>query len=709
MTTLNKTEYDTVTKEIRSMELGPALRYLDRVKAGRLGIKPGDEGFAEALQAMEFVIEQKRQDARDDFVGFARAIAQGVTFGFADEMEAGVRSLNPFGDDYATIRDDIRAQDRAFTERNPGMGTVAEIGGGMAVPGLGMYKLAQMALPGKSLLPRLASSSAIGGAEGFVSGYGQSEADTTLGQLSDAGLAMLEGATLNPILSEGFPLLKNVSGNVLRNVMMSPDQRAKTKIADAMGSEELEPLAGDPSVAMLADRSETLAGMLGGAGTRNAEAQTLLVNQLGKRQEGALGRISDTMDDAYGYSPRTAEARNRADEAERARLVNAETDLFKTTVMPTAELTNHLAENKRIRRYVKQAMDDYSDQQRMQGDGFAGFVGQDRFDITDAEIDATDRVGKTRQWFEENQPPLEFYEGIRKAIREEVADKTAKGKGDTIRPLNVGLNKLLELIDDQIPEYRKLRKELSQVRTVQSGFELGRGFKPDKQQTSLDSITAKLNDEEAIRTQLQGFNLSDDEIREIIEQRKDRFRAGARLAQDDVLKSKMTGSNLGTLQASEKRREVIEAGTLPNRSEEVIGALSQEGQMARTRNLSTPSLGSRTRMLEGSAESIDVFEDIKRELTNNVDDQTALSMVNILRRQGITDADIEEIRSNRTIPRRLFGKIETISALSGFSTPFINTLLIGSTVTEDEALDPEVKAIQAERNVPYRMYKERAQ
>ena len=50
---------------------------------------------------------------------FARAGAQGLTFGFADEIEAAVRSAFDSGKSYAEVVKDVRGQIESFRQRNP--------------------------------------------------------------------------------------------------------------------------------------------------------------------------------------------------------------------------------------------------------------------------------------------------------------------------------------------------------------------------------------------------------------------------------------------------------------------------------------------------------------------------------------------------------------------------------------------------------------
>ena len=81
----------------------------------------------------------------------ARTVAQGITLGFADEIEAGARSL--FSDrGYKEIRDEIRQNTNDFRTDNPGQALALEMAGGVVVPG-GILRSGAKALVGKAVSP----------------------------------------------------------------------------------------------------------------------------------------------------------------------------------------------------------------------------------------------------------------------------------------------------------------------------------------------------------------------------------------------------------------------------------------------------------------------------------------------------------------------------------------------------------------------------
>ncbi len=65
----------------------------------------------------------------------ARAAAQGLTFGFADELEAAFRTGSISGEEYTKLRDQLRAQQGQFRQDRPLLGGATEFAGSMVAPG----------------------------------------------------------------------------------------------------------------------------------------------------------------------------------------------------------------------------------------------------------------------------------------------------------------------------------------------------------------------------------------------------------------------------------------------------------------------------------------------------------------------------------------------------------------------------------------------
>lgn len=119
----------------------------------------------------------------------ARGGAQGASFGFADEITAGLESA--FTDKtYKQALAESRANYKAAEEANPGTYMAGDIGGSIAtglIPGLGAVK-------GATTAARLGKAAASMGAQGAVSGLGRSEAEDIGGLAADTALGGVVGA-----------------------------------------------------------------------------------------------------------------------------------------------------------------------------------------------------------------------------------------------------------------------------------------------------------------------------------------------------------------------------------------------------------------------------------------------------------------------------------------------------------------------------------
>ena len=108
---------------------------------------------------------------------------QGMSFGFADEIEARLRAVAK-DTDYEDEIEDVRAEIEAFRKENPGMAFTAEMAGAFLIPGFATTKLIQMAPKlghfdkGKKLynaMKRAVVGAGAGGIEGGLYGAGVAE------------------------------------------------------------------------------------------------------------------------------------------------------------------------------------------------------------------------------------------------------------------------------------------------------------------------------------------------------------------------------------------------------------------------------------------------------------------------------------------------------------------------------------------------------
>lgn len=181
--------------------------------------KPQAPGAAGPMSVDDFYAGKKPPSAADygaDFPQYAkdfgRTVLHGATFGFGDELTAGLRHLAG-GGSYADLREEERAALKRFADANPKTALAAEIGGGALVPLPGGSLLAgargaaNAARAGEGVVAAGARMARQGAAAGAVSGVGTSEADLTDPSLAsatqtakDAAKGAAVGAAAGPLI-----------------------------------------------------------------------------------------------------------------------------------------------------------------------------------------------------------------------------------------------------------------------------------------------------------------------------------------------------------------------------------------------------------------------------------------------------------------------------------------------------------------------------
>ena len=189
----------------------------------------------------------------------ARTAAQGLTFGFADEIEAGARSL--FSDrGYKDIRDEVRQNTKDYRTDNPGEALALEMAGGVVIPGgiarsafkgaTGVSKLAAkkgMPLKEADRVNRAKNANAVtlkqaagvNAGLGGAYGLGVSESDSVSGMAADTAL----GATLGGVAGSAIhgvgrqikPLVNEYSQRLARKAVARDDLFKK------LGRDDLDP------------------------------------------------------------------------------------------------------------------------------------------------------------------------------------------------------------------------------------------------------------------------------------------------------------------------------------------------------------------------------------------------------------------------------------------------------------------------------------
>lgn len=243
--------------------------------------------------------------------GTTRAVGQGVTFGFGDNLEAGVRALSP-DVTYKDALSNVRNEQAQFADKHPVVNVGAEIAGGLATGGAlraaakkGLSMVAGKLVPqaiegGVSALSNAGlglSNSAL--AQGAVAGVGAGNAETLSGDVLNAGIGGGLGWGLGNVIGKvggkAAEIMQRARGTeTARAIGQAGDQVQSTMVSVLPSGNPAGKLA-DKAVGQVGkwmsdlpqgERAPTLAGR---------RAVTVLANRMGQ------GKITpDVLDIAGG-------------------------------------------------------------------------------------------------------------------------------------------------------------------------------------------------------------------------------------------------------------------------------------------------------------------------------------------------------------------------------------------------------------------------
>lgn len=265
---------------------------------------------------------------------FLRAAAQGLTFGFGDEIAGAAAAVAPGGKSYTEARDASRQRVSDMREVAPGATALSEIAGGVALPALGAARVARtLVRPGAGALGKAVGAAgaagAIGAGGGALYGLGESEAETPGGLLVDAAKSGAVGGLLAAPLGAGASAVGGLLGKAgrfgrevvapqsagrseARRTLRNTFEEAGIDAQDVPGRlNELGPQAViadlDPSLARLARTARDQAPAL--------EKVDGPVARLGQRHDQTSERLAKSLRETSGISQSMGAARDMADRA----------------------------------------------------------------------------------------------------------------------------------------------------------------------------------------------------------------------------------------------------------------------------------------------------------------------------------------------------------------------------------------------------------
>lgn len=435
-------------------------------------IKYGPDG-----KAYNFPNDATEQEIQNYFAGLSsramqaapvqkqkgRSFAQGVTFGFGEEIEAAGRAaLSSMGlseDDrgYKEIRDELRQKLADYKSAYPGEAITAELAGAI-IPGLatlGAGTLLSTASAGARVAPTLTRSALIGAGEGGLAATGFSEREG-LKSLQDAPGGAAAGALFSAVAAPTGEVLKRFASRMLGERPATRVQAELQRLAESTGKTTDEIVA-DLMEGRLMSENRTLMATLRAYKSQMGEPAARISERLPARRQETRERAVSGLQ--AGLTPRMTD-RNvmRAMQASDDELLELEREGYRSAFETVPEVTPEIARN--LEGILQRFGPARSELQQI-------YAESDRL-VPLFREDEAGRVVLSRM------PTLEDAEIIRRALRDEASGLYQAGKGTRAEGFAETEKALKNQLDQVYPGLGEIRALASSRRTIRDQFEEGR-------------------------------------------------------------------------------------------------------------------------------------------------------------------------------------------------------------------------------------------
>jgi len=392
-----------------------------------------------------------------------RSIAQGVTLGFADELEAFATSM--IGDDrpYEQIRDEIRGKLDAYNKEYPGESIGFEVLGALAPTALAfmMGNPAPATTLGGRVIQRAISKPSIvtGGVEGGLAAYGTGRE----GAVEDIERVPF-GATTGSLATAFASPIINAGGRAIDNLISYGRQKFGNKVADVVTKEVTQlaqqmNLLPDEVIRKIANgeimaTNQTLESVIRALRSENADLiDPALKQQAKETKDIALEEIRK------GLVPGIKESNvykkvMMDDDAVRKAENTAYKEVFKDAPDLTGEIVDTISETLRRLPDAKNILEEAYQS--------AGNI---------VPFFTTTRNGALKI---NRMPTLEDAEIVRRELQQAVSGAYRSGKGQTAGNLKDLEGKLRQQLNDFSEPLKNARLEASIVRKSRDQFKIGR-------------------------------------------------------------------------------------------------------------------------------------------------------------------------------------------------------------------------------------------
>lgn len=284
--------------------------------------------------------------------GTQGAILNGLTFGFGDEIAAGLLSPiaalqdgTSLGTAYGTERDRLRAEQQQFAQEHPVGSAAANILGALVTGGAAAPRVFQQ---GGGLAANMLRGGIAGAAGGAAQDMGEAQGGVMdrVGAIGPGAAAGAIGGAAVPALAAGVGAIgRSLSQRTLQQIAgMSPlGQRQLTDLANADQMAVGSRLAELGPEGMIADTGDAMRQAAGALVARPGPERSVIAQALRARQSGAGPRITAAVDQPLGAAPDTYATMQQFMDARRT-AAQPLYDQFRRTPVPYTQELEDLAE-----------------------------------------------------------------------------------------------------------------------------------------------------------------------------------------------------------------------------------------------------------------------------------------------------------------------------------------------------------------------------
>lgn len=398
-----------------------------------------------------------------------RTAAQGLFMGWADELEAGVRSMLLEDRPYEEIRNEIRQKVRAYQEQNPGealtmeaLGAIAPTAAAFIVPGGQPAAAANTARITSGLL----SLGKRGFAEGGFTAAGQSEADTVAGVAGDTATGAISGAVISPLVGAAGQKITSKAGDVMNwlrtNVGERPSNAAMAELQRlAAGTgKTVDEIVQDIQDGKILAENRTLAAAVRAIKSKGAEeagtAPSTIDTTLRQRAKDTSARAGEAAEQALMPGARSSnvfQSIKASDDALKAAERRGYQDVFSANPEVSTNIASSLEDL--ARRFPK----------------LADELNQGYRENNLVPLFAPGRSGTLNL---QRIPTLEDAEVFYRLMRDEGNARWMAGKGQTAEPLTNAMGVFKQQLDTTYPALASVRKDAAARLGARDAFDAGR-------------------------------------------------------------------------------------------------------------------------------------------------------------------------------------------------------------------------------------------